>query len=240
MYPTHKIDPTVSYYALTFTADSDGKVSLSAQTQWVGWADDGHKIEMRQARIVDPNRIAELWMSFEMPFCVVNDVDDFVRWYHSGGHALVTKSLGERVLPDCIKPSPSVQKGALGFTSIRDLPDSIFDRAPTPKQRMKILKRDDYRCRICGRRSRDHVDIELHVHHIRPFGKGGVTHEENLITLCHTCHRGLDPHYEWSLFELLDSELESDMKSRHQAEYMEEVRLYRQALHESRQTDGAS
>jgi hypothetical protein len=30
---------------------------------------------------------------------------------------------------------------------------------------MDVLRRDDFRCQICGRRAADYVDIELHVHH---------------------------------------------------------------------------
>jgi hypothetical protein len=68
---------------------------------------------------------------------------------------------------------------------------------------MRIFKRDNFRCRLCGRRADDHVDVELHVHHIRPWADGGVTYLDNLITLCHTCHKGLEPHGDLSLFDLL-------------------------------------
>jgi hypothetical protein len=50
----------------------------------------------------------------------------------------------------------------------------------------------------------DHLDVELHVHHIRPWGQGGVTTARNLVTLCHTCHAGLEPHGDWSLFDVVD------------------------------------
>lgn len=46
-----------------------------------------------------------------------------------------------------------------------------------------------------------YVDVELHVHHAIPWGQGGITEEANLITLCKTCHDGLDPHYDQSLTE---------------------------------------
>ena len=74
---------------------------------------------------------------------------------------------------------------------------------------MRVLKRDEYRCRICGRKEADHVDVELHVHHVKPWAKGGLTVEDNLATLCHTCHKGLDPHEDISLaifLEPLDAE----------------------------------
>ncbi len=98
---------------------------------------------------------------------------------------------------------------------------------------MDILKRDKFRCKACGRRPDNYVDIELHVHHIRPFGEGGFTHEENLITLCDTCHKGLDPHYEWSLYDLLTDDANVDVILREQQQYLQEVKRYREVRKQS-------
>jgi hypothetical protein len=174
--------------------------------------------------------MAHIWITLERPFCVVNSVDDFVRWYVTGGHALVRRELAEQVIPEVLRASPCVQTGELGFTGLSSLPKTIFHRAPTAKTRMAVLKRDQYRCRACGRRAADHTDIELNVHHIRPFGRRGVTHPDNLITLCGTCHRGLDPHYDWSLFDLLASDEKEDKVARHRREYLENVNRYRRAM----------
>lgn len=76
---------------------------------------------------------------------------------------------------------------------------------------MKVLKRDKNRCRICGRSPSDYEDVVLHVHHTRPWGKRGVTDINNLITLCHTCHNGLDPHEDQSLKTLLRQPENSDL-----------------------------
>ena len=48
------------------------------------------------------------------------------------------------------------------------------------------------------------------MHHIRPWAAGGITEERNLITLCHTCHNGLAPHFEHGLFRLIANEVDSD------------------------------
>lgn len=47
------------------------------------------------------------------------------------------------------------------------------------------------------------VNVRLDVHHVRPFGLGGLTEEQNLLTLCQTCHTGLDPHFEWQLLGMI-------------------------------------
>jgi hypothetical protein len=91
---------------------------------------------------------------------------------------------------------------------------------------MRILQRDGYQCRVCGRSPNDHVDLELHVHHVRPWAVGGGTQDSNLITLCHTCHNGLDPHFEFSLYSLLPKEPRDARQEKYRTslrEYQEEV-----------------
>ena len=71
----------------------------------------------------------------------------------------------------------------------------------------------------------NYVDIELHVHHIVPWGNGGITEIENLVTLCSTCHDGLDPHF--------DCGLALSVKEKHYAEtpkYLEGLRNYQQQI----------
>lgn len=54
--------------------------------------------------------------------------------------------------------------------------------------RYDILKRDHFRCVLCGASSRD--GVKLHVDHIVPVSKGGRTVPENLLTLCEHCNIG--------------------------------------------------
>ena len=49
-----------------------------------------------------------------------------------------------------------------------------------------ILERDNYICQDCGK---FFMDIGLEAHHIKPLFKGGINTEENLVTLCHKCHK---------------------------------------------------
>ena len=54
--------------------------------------------------------------------------------------------------------------------------------------RFEILERDNFTCQYCG-----HKDITkrtLHVDHIHPVAKGGITTKENLITACDKCNNG--------------------------------------------------
>jgi 5-methylcytosine-specific restriction endonuclease McrA len=52
----------------------------------------------------------------------------------------------------------------------------------TPAQKEAILRRDGYKCVICGRGEKD--GVELHVDHIRPKYLGGKSTIENGQTLC--------------------------------------------------------
>lgn len=58
----------------------------------------------------------------------------------------------------------------------------------TQSLRFDVLKRDNYKCRICGRSARDGVQLE--VDHIKPVSQGGKTEMSNLQTLCKDCNRG--------------------------------------------------
>ncbi len=58
----------------------------------------------------------------------------------------------------------------------------------TDKLRYTILKRDKFKCQICGRTVDD--GIKLHVDHIIPVSKGGETVPSNLRTLCQACNLG--------------------------------------------------
>lgn len=64
----------------------------------------------------------------------------------------------------------------------------------TPTLRYQILKRDGFRCTICGRRAQD--GVTLHVDHIKPVSKGGLTTPSNLRTLCNECNLGKSDKYD--------------------------------------------
>jgi hypothetical protein len=58
------------------------------------------------------------------------------------------------------------------------------------KLRFKILTRDDFECKYCGRSPRYDKNIILEVDHVHPVSKGGSWEESNLITACKECNNG--------------------------------------------------
>jgi len=62
--------------------------------------------------------------------------------------------------------------------------------------RYDIMKRDGFKCTLCGRSQAD--GVKLHVDHIQPVSKGGLTTPSNLRTLCQDCNLGKSDKYDES------------------------------------------
>lgn len=75
-----------------------------------------------------------------------------------------------------IKVAKGVYKYDPNYEHERELEDF------TASQKNEILKRDGYKCVICGRGKKD--GVELHVDHIKPKDFGGEAKIENGQTLC--------------------------------------------------------
>ena len=56
--------------------------------------------------------------------------------------------------------------------------------------RYQIMKRDNFKCVLCGASPAKDPSIELHIDHIIPWSKGGESTIDNLQTLCSVCNLG--------------------------------------------------
>ncbi len=56
--------------------------------------------------------------------------------------------------------------------------------------RYEVLRRDRFRCSLCGTSPASQLRCELHVDHVVPFSRGGKTVAANLRTLCADCNLG--------------------------------------------------
>ena len=63
-------------------------------------------------------------------------------------------------------------------------------REISDRLRFRILMRDSFACKRCGRSPIKEMGVELHVDHILPWSKGGETVPENLETKCKKCNLG--------------------------------------------------
>lgn len=69
-------------------------------------------------------------------------------------------------------------------------PKKRTKREISERLRFRILLRDGFTCRKCGRSPLKTVGVELHVDHIIPWSKGGETVPENLEAKCKKCNLG--------------------------------------------------
>lgn len=192
-----------NYYCITFLGNESGKISFSCISRWDGFVNNDPSREIRKASFIIPKILRKTFNDLNEPALIVNTDEDMLMFKLFGGNGIIEETIAKKHLPPALEPQETVFTYYAGFTQIDSIPLQKLNRAPTKKTRMNVIKRDSLKCAICGRSPKNYTDIELHVHHIKPFSKRGLTEEDNLITLCNTCHDGLDPHDDSSLYELI-------------------------------------
>ncbi len=206
----------LNYYFFTLLGNQSGEMERSCFSSWVGYKDGDTRIELREACFIKAEAAIKHIRGDGLPCSVVDSLDEFVVYFSMGGHGLIASVIAKQVVPFWLRAYACTRAGRLGFSSVEKLDPSAFKRATPPKLRMKVFKRDSNRCRICGCNPESNVHVELHVHHIRPREIGGLNTLNNLITLCHTCHKGLEPHYDEDLFSFLEGpEEENSLNKKH-------------------------
>lgn len=73
-------------------------------------------------------------------------------------------------------------------TALYEISSRVERAKMSESLRYDILKRDGFKCKICGASQSD--GVKLHVDHIIPVSKGGKTEPGNLQTLCSRCNIG--------------------------------------------------
>lgn len=71
-----------------------------------------------------------------------------------------------------------------------EMPTHKTKRAINLRMRFLVMKRDNFKCCMCGRSPATTPGLELHIDHIVPWSKGGETVIDNLHTLCSDCNLG--------------------------------------------------
>jgi len=69
-------------------------------------------------------------------------------------------------------------------------PKPVTSRYINWRLRFVVMRRDNFKCRICGRTPATDPSVTLDVDHIKAWSKGGPTILENLQTLCTKCNIG--------------------------------------------------
>ena len=81
-----------------------------------------------------------------------------------------------------------IERHIFGAFSQKHTPATRPDDETWELIRKAILKRDNYRCKLCLS-----GDTTLQVHHLIPIEQEGETIPANLLTLCRLCHATIHP-----------------------------------------------
>lgn len=89
------------------------------------------------------------------------------------------------MMPKCINKKREGQRAA--WAKHRETKKKVV-KGVGVEQRYRILKRDGFRCKLCGMSAKD--GAMLHVDHIKEKINGGTNDDSNLRTLCSFCNMG--------------------------------------------------
>ena len=93
------------------------------------------------------------------------------------------------------KPNEDEQQVEVQFVEKKKIITPEERRGISLGLRYKVLSRDRFKCVKCGNSPSTDVNCKLHIDHIIPFSKGGLTTFENLQTLCNNCNLGKGNRY---------------------------------------------
>lgn len=102
------------------------------------------------------------------------------REWRSGVPTLVTRRIQRELL----------KHGIVSRVKVRTRRRAVVSRARAPikvGQRFRILHRDGFKCRYCGRAA---PGVVLHLDHVLPVARGGGSEDKNLVTACQDCNFG--------------------------------------------------
>jgi hypothetical protein len=111
--------------------------------------------------------------------------------YHTGVGRKVPQMIKRKGATIRSKHGLEIPTGFLGPETDEEkkLTGFVFTRFPiSPGMRFEVMRRDNYRCCLCGKAAQD--GIKLEIDHKVPVAKGGETTTENLWVLCFDCNRG--------------------------------------------------
>jgi hypothetical protein len=84
----------------------------------------------------------------------------------------------------------SSSENAIQNTSLEPVSKHKTKRDINWRLRFLVMRRDNFKCKNCGRSPATDINIVLHIDHIKAWANGGETLLENLQTLCSICNIG--------------------------------------------------
>lgn len=108
--------------------------------------------------------------------------------YANGGSLSLSETYQDIELNEKMRVANDSKTGVVKLKA--DLPKQRTKRDPNWRLRFIVMKRDNFKCAICGRSPASDPSVILHVDHIKAWANGGETVLENLQTLCSVCNIG--------------------------------------------------
>jgi hypothetical protein len=142
--------------------------------------------EMRDGGKISPQSFQQRfgsWMSAVHSFCedrVGPDGGDLVNGPNQGGPVDQT--------PWAMQSEPELPDAATQANFVT--PKKRTPRTPSIRLRFKVLQRDNFTCRACGRSPATEMGVTLEADHVLAWSRGGETTLENLQALCARCNSG--------------------------------------------------
>lgn len=187
-------------HALSLTALGDSICVEILGTIWAGKSGGGK--EIRRAR---PHKDTDPWNLLKERWIRIEHRSHLLEFLTSGGHALINQEVIYTWWPELFAPTECFRYDqGVPFLGNDYLPPGAEERYPPPLIRRRVFARDDYRCRICGHSPEDHSAIKLEIHHVVEHALGGLTIENNLLTLCKNCHETATPPDPWLRGDMFD------------------------------------
>jgi hypothetical protein len=216
------------YYALTLTASRANRPLWSAYSHFAGQSERFPGWERREASIVDAAKMTALWDDLGQSWLVVNDSVDLALWIRLGGNALVEMTLAQERLSRMVTPHEVAPDGPMGFLRAESLTRQQLKHKTSRAVRKRVFERDGHTCRRCGRTSEE---VRLTRHHVLPNSVGGLTQENNLVSLCADCHDDCHAGDSWYPEpDLLFGVLLAEQMKRLNEDYDEAVRRHRRLV----------
>jgi hypothetical protein len=124
-------------------------------------------------------------------------ISDFLVVTILKGHFMANKGYEIELFPSFKNINSEHRSYETDNDSNKILPNVVKDqrakRAISLSLRFKVLHRDKSTCIICGKNPND--GVKMHIDHITPHSKGGLTVYNNLRTLCSECNIGRSNKY---------------------------------------------
>lgn len=85
---------------------------------------------------------------------------------------------------------PNIPQIAKHLKNTQTSQEHTTNRNINLRLRFLVMKKDNFKCCMCGASPAKDPSVELHIDHIIPWSKGGETTIDNLQTLCSKCNLG--------------------------------------------------